>query len=88
MTAPLDDAAEGNLGSVTDEEWRAAHERLRATGAIPEEELAFTWDPDLDPATLVQPGEAEADPAPRDEPGPLDHAAHVHVAFPAGVPDA
>ena len=55
MTAPPDDAdagLEGNLGQATDEEWLRGHKRLIVSGDIPEEELAYLYDPDRDPASV------------------------------------
>lgn len=56
----------GDLGTVTDDEWRAAHERLAAdlAGQVPAEQIAYTWDPDLGGRELIGPNETE--PAPGD----------------------
>ena len=54
---------EPGLASVTDEEWLEAHERLFSTGAFPEGELDFIWDPSLDPQVLIS--DDERDEAPR-----------------------
>jgi hypothetical protein len=48
-----DEALEGQLGTVTDDEWRTAHEALIASGDLPADELTYTWNPELDPATLI-----------------------------------
>lgn len=53
---PPDDAdagLEGNLGQVTDEEWLRAHRALIVSGAIPESELAYLYDPDRDPGDVT-----------------------------------
>lgn len=44
---PVSDALGGELGSVSDVEWRDAHERLVADlgGLVPPEQLAYTWEP-------------------------------------------
>lgn len=63
MTQPL----EGNLGSATDEEWLAAHEKLvelvRDDPDFPDEELSFIWDNELDPTDLIDPTEVDHGPA-------------------------
>ncbi len=43
------DDLEGNLRTVTDREWLDAHTELIALvgGEIPEEELAYVWEPEL-----------------------------------------
>lgn len=54
--APPDDAdagLEGNLGQLTDEDWLRGHRALMASGAIPEAELAYLYDPDRDPADVT-----------------------------------
>lgn len=52
-----DDAAdrglEGNLGALTDEEWLIGHRALIASGDIPENELAYLYDPERDPETVT-----------------------------------
>lgn len=40
------DALEGDLGTVTDEEWRTAHETLAVTVDWPDSELAYEWSPE------------------------------------------
>lgn len=62
--APADDpdetdALSGHLGTVSDVEWRAAHERLIADMPELADQLAYTWDPTLDGRTLI--GEDEYD---------------------------
>lgn len=65
MTEPAPDA-EADLGSVTDAEWREGHERLTEIVAgmddFPDAELTFIWDPDVDPATLIDPAEVDHGP--------------------------
>lgn len=54
-TAPPDDAdagVEADLGSVSNEDWLRAHRQLIASGDIPEDELAYLYDPDVDPADV------------------------------------
>jgi hypothetical protein len=53
VTEPETDALEGDLHSVADEEWLAAHRALLASGAIPAEEAAYLYDPDRDPADVT-----------------------------------
>lgn len=53
---PADDfdaGLEANLGRVTDEQWLAGHRALAASGALPESELAYLYDPDRDPTTVT-----------------------------------
>jgi hypothetical protein len=56
-----DDLA-GQLGTVTDDEWRDAHERLIADMPGLGHELAYMWDPQLDPRSLVRPSEQDMAP--------------------------
>lgn len=66
MTTPSPDPLEGDLGSVTDAEWIEGHETLThllAGTGFPAEELTFIWDPDLDPATLIDGDEVDHGPA-------------------------
>lgn len=51
------DALGGHLGTVTDLEWRAAHERLIAEMPELADQLTYTWDPALDGRTLIGAGE-------------------------------
>lgn len=54
--APPDSAdtgLEGNLGSLSDEDWLRGHRALIASGDIPARELAYLYDPDRDPATVT-----------------------------------
>lgn len=44
---------EGNMRTVTDEEWRANHDRFAQTVDWPVEELAYIWAPEQ-PATDVE----------------------------------
>lgn len=37
---------------LTDEEWFAGHRYLISLGVIPDDELAYLYDPDRDPATV------------------------------------
>lgn len=69
MTAPRPDdrGLEANLGEITDEEWLAGHRALAATGAIPEAELAYLYEPGRDPAT-VTPEDLTPGPDPAEEP--------------------
>lgn len=46
-------AAEGNLGQLSNEDWLASHRSLIESGAIPEHELAYLYDPDRDPDTVT-----------------------------------
>lgn len=46
-------ALEGDLGTVTDEEWLAAHQRLIASGDLPPEETRFLYEPGRDPSTVT-----------------------------------
>lgn len=58
----LDAGLSGDLATVTDEEWREAHERF-VVGAVPDEESAFEWVPEVDKAHYgYQPGEPSAIP--------------------------
>ena len=60
----------GHLGTVTDDEWRLAHERLIADMPGLAEQLAYVWDPRLDGRTLVAPHERDMAPRPgRYDPG-------------------
>ena len=65
MTEPRPDA-EADLGSVTDVEWLEGHENLAEVVAgmddFPDEELTFIWDPDKDPADLIDPAEVDHGP--------------------------
>jgi hypothetical protein len=58
--------AEADLGSITDVEWLEGHEKLTEMVAgmpdFPDAELTFIWDPDLDPATLIDPSEVDHGP--------------------------
>lgn len=47
------DDTEANLGTLTDQDWRDAHERLRAASGFPADELDYVWDPDLDGTELI-----------------------------------
>lgn len=42
-----DDSLEGSLGTVTDEEWREAHEAVVVPN-VPEAEAAYDWLPGTD----------------------------------------
>ena len=55
MTAPDEpaDDAEANLGTLTDDDWRDQHERLRATSGFPADELDYVWQPDLNGDDLI-----------------------------------
>ena len=65
MTDPHpDDALEGNLAQLTDDQWLTGHVALADTGVFPAGELDFVLDPDLDGAELV--GVDETEEAPRD----------------------
>ncbi len=58
-----DDLLEAGMGSLSDEEWRAQHERLIAENPdLPEPETRYVYDPNLDPATLIGPDETNAVP--------------------------
>ncbi len=59
---PDEDAREANLATITDDQWLEGHARLTEAGGVPEEELTFVWDPDLDPASLLDPAEVEEAP--------------------------
>lgn len=62
------DALEGDLGTVTDEEWLVAHKRLIDSGAVPLEETAYLYDPDRDPATVTEADlSTDRDPAEPDD---------------------
>lgn len=65
MASP-DGAYEGNLGDATDQEWLDAHEKLvqllEHDDSFPNEELSFIWDPELDPATLIDDDEVDHGP--------------------------
>lgn len=62
-----EDAREGNLGQITDEQWLTGHKYLQSLGAVPEEETAYLYDPDRDPETVsVRDLSVTPDPA---EPG-------------------
>lgn len=52
------------MGTVTDEEWLAAHRALADTvaGLVPPAQLAYVWDPGTAGSALV--GQDETDPAP------------------------
>jgi hypothetical protein len=54
----------GQLGTVTDQEWRQAHERLIADMPDLAEQLAYLWDPQLDGRTLVAAHERDMAPRP------------------------
>lgn len=54
----------GHLGTVTDQEWRDAHERLIADMPDLADQLAYTWRPDLDPRRLIRPDERDMAPRP------------------------
>ncbi len=58
---PSDDALGGDLGTVTDAEWRAAHERLIADLPDPDGHLAYTWTPGVPAARVDGPDMAPAD---------------------------
>lgn len=53
---------EAGLGELTDEQWLEGHAALTELGGIPEHELTFVWDADLDAKTLVDPDEVEEAP--------------------------
>jgi hypothetical protein len=74
-TQPVDDLA-GNLGAVTDVEWRDAHERLIADMPGLSYELAYVWDPQLDPRELVRPDEQDMAPGPHRYDPNLDERFH------------
>jgi hypothetical protein len=57
-----DGVLEGALGTVTDEEWRTAHEALAAAVDWPDAELAHVWDPSLPGSALVDPHEVDEAP--------------------------
>lgn len=46
------DGCEATLGTLTDEDWLAAHRALIDSGAIPAEQLGYLYDPDRDPDTV------------------------------------
>ena len=57
---PIDqDSLGGQLSTVTDEEWRTAHERLIAEHPELADQLRYTWDPDLDGSSLINPDERD-----------------------------
>jgi hypothetical protein len=64
QTLPTVDDLAGNLGTVTDDEWRDAHERLIADMPRLGHELAYVWNPQLAPRNLVRPGEQDMAPGP------------------------
>lgn len=52
--------AEANLRDLTDDQWLDGHASLVESGQVdtfPPHELTFVWDPQLDPATLIDPAE-------------------------------
>lgn len=65
LSDAYDAGLSGDLGTVRDGEWLAAHERLIADlhGIVPRAQLEYTWDPARPPETLIGPDERE--PAPQ-----------------------
>lgn len=59
-----EDALSGDLGTVTDEEWREAHERLMADEPELAEsgQLAYMWRPQTPGDRLISPHEREIAP--------------------------
>lgn len=60
MTNP-DDALEADLHSLSDEEWREAHEKI-VVPQVPEEEAKYLWAPGTDKSHLIGPDEKEVAP--------------------------
>lgn len=58
-----DRGLEANVSAISDEQWLEGHRQLVATGDIPEEELAYLYDPDRPPAT-VEPEDLNTRPDP------------------------
>jgi hypothetical protein len=61
----MPDAYEADLGHATDAEWFAAHQALAELvgDTVPAHELAFIYQPSLDPNDLIGPDEIDHGPA-------------------------